>query len=441
MSSSSKKTVLMISYWFAPMHGMGVKRVLGFYRYFKKKGFNINVLTTSNRKFVKQDVYSYTEEDVEEVYTVDFRTLSSTLKINQNNKKAELKKKRKVYQVFTKLSQSFPFYFIFGEGSIIYLINAFRLAKRNIRNLNIEIIFSSYSPIGDHLVSYLLKRKFPQIIWIADFRDQHVDLYRKNTFFPNFQKRIDRYLLSRADIITTASKGLANNIRVKKNKSFVIYNDIATKGLNWNKKYLKPNKFLIVYTGTLYPWQSADLFFKCIANLIKQNRIQESHIRLLYNGQNKSIWNNWMRKHKLESYSNCTDIVPQKESFKNQQIASINLVLTWSDVHSRGVMTGKLFEYLEHPNPIWIFVNGEIENELSEFLSQEHHDKVFSNQSVSSEEIEKAFLEAYHYWLITPQADYKQRAMNKTRTEESLNQMLAPLISEDEKGIHRQQVL
>ena len=152
-----------------------------------------------------------------------------------------------------RIKESFPFNIFLDEGSLLYILASYRSAKEHINENNITHIYSSYRPYADHLICYLLKRQFPDLFWIADFRDPHVDSNRKNVLFPALQHWVNRFILKRANRVVTVSNGLSKYLRQYHDNVVVLRNGIGAhyNPVLWHDARLK-NKFLITYTGTLY---------------------------------------------------------------------------------------------------------------------------------------------------------------------------------------------
>ena len=382
-----KNGVLVIAYWFAPMQGMGVQRSVANYRKLKEEFQKVLVLTSSNRHLVKQDEYFYDEGDVHEVFAADYRYFHSKILNSKDNTKANQIKEKSVYRFLSRLAQSFPFHFIFGEGNISYIMNAYLYASKLIHKESISSVYSSYSPIADHVIAFLLKLRYPHLNWTADFRDLHVDTFRKNTIFPRFQKSIDRIIFSKADRITTVSKGLKENLSFLKKDIEVIHNNHPIElSERINKK--SSTKLILSYTGTIYPWQDLNPLFNAIKYL------DPERTELWYAGRSADIWDKLINRAGLEEISFNFDLINHKRSLLMQQMADINILATWNQPGSSGVLTGKLFEYTKAGKPILAICNGPEDSEMREILEGSNVDFIIYSMA-SSEDILVDFVRDY----------------------------------------------
>ena len=79
-------------------------------------------------------------------------------------------------------------------------------------------------------------------------------------------------------------------------------------------------------------------------NLINEKNLQ--HIRLIYAGHDGDIWKTWARKYGLSEYIITHKQLKLDELKKIQSLASINLMLTWSNKNEKGILTSKFYDYL-----------------------------------------------------------------------------------------------
>ena len=396
------KSILFLAYWFALMHAMGARRTTAFYKYFKERAWTTRVLVSNNRHLVKKDEYQLDENDIKEIRTWDFRRIHKII-VRKSNTQNKRKLKQSIwYSVFSKLANSFPFNLIFGEGSIVYIINSYRAAVKSINKNRTKVILSSYAPMADHFIAYLLKRKFRNLLWVADFRDLHVDPFRGNVFLPALQRSIDALMLKKANIISCASAGLMNNLTQTQPdaRNFrVIYNKINLT-VAGDFPAVPPNKFLIAYTGTLYKWQYVEWFFRVLKNCIASGKLRAEDLLLVYCGANKNEWDNKINKWGLKEINLSTDIYPHRISISIQQTVHINLLLSWSNRYTNGVLTGKLFEYIQSPADILALVNGNKDAEIEYWLKMKTGSQAFYNAEDNDGLVEEWILSKYQSWLI-----------------------------------------
>lgn len=364
-------------------------------------GHEVSVVTCRNRRFLRVD--PGLQPDVRRLHTVpawDWRSLRLRLAGHGSPAVSQGVKDSRWAQWLARAQDSFPFSLLLGEGGPVYIGLAYRRACRLIRRHDLSHVFTSYRPVADHWVGFLLKRRFPTLYWIADFRDLHVDPTRRNVFWPRWQNRIDRWLLRRADLVTTVSHGLAAHLPAPRERIQVLRNAIPVDLLN--RQAQATDRFTIVYTGALYPGlQEAGLLFRTLAGLISKGRIQQDHLRLTYLGKDGDVWDKWMEQYRLTDYSVNRGEVSRVDALAQQSDSSLNLLLNWSSPQLQGILTSKVYEYLCAGTPILAIMNGVADAETEEIVEGTGAGRVFYHLEEQRPLLEEYLLARYEEWKRT----------------------------------------
>ncbi len=362
MKVPENKALLMITYWFPPTKSSSLRSYYA-YREFQKYFSSVKVITTKNRNLFPQEPLPIQEEDISAIPTFDFRTLQG-LKTKGQTFNLEASRKTKTVRGVLKLLESFPFNLLLGEGGLIYIFGAFFKALRIIKNDKVTHLFTSYRPYSDHFVAFLLKLWKPKVVWVADFRDIHADPNKGDIYGKKFQHWCNRLILAQADLLTTVSEGLANYLKQYHQAVYVLRNGISS---SQTIDY-QPHKsafFKISYTGSLYPGlQSTAILFKILAELLEKGSIEKSKIQLVYAGKDGDIWQDWVQAFRLQEICRNRGMVSFAAAKQIQRKSQLNLLLSWSSPSLKGILTGKLYEYLAAGNPILSIINGTKDEEL-----------------------------------------------------------------------------
>lgn len=355
----ANKDILCLHYYFPPVRSGAVLRNYYFSQAFSKYFKSVHVVTSNNAQTREQEhldlpsnLHRY------EVKTLDYRSLKRF-----STHKPTGTKSSSTFQFLTKIQKTLPFHFVIGEGSLVYIYSAYQKAKELIRKNNISMIYSSFMPYADHLIAFLLKRKFPNLIWVADFRDLQVEPMYKNIYLEGTNRRIEHFLLSNVDLITTISSPFADYLS--------IYGPTLSvpKGVNvrtYNK--LLNDQFKIVYTGHL-AGQFRD--GKYLINALKiLNNKYPNKFQFIYAGRDGNSWKKWFEEKGIIDLFIDRGFLSRNDTLKLQEESDLLLLLTSSTPEYKGVFTGKLFEYLETKSPIINIING-IQDEVFEQLFNE----------------------------------------------------------------------
>ena len=395
--------VLLVHYYYPPIRSAAVTRNYYFSLEFAKSFKKVFLLTTSNRNILKQEKLPVPDNiTVSNCATIDYRTILART-IGQNHI-AENKKGNKVMQLFIKLQKTLPFNLFFGEGSVIYIISAYQEAKKIIRQHGITHMYSSFGPYADHIIAYIIKRRFPKIRWIADFRDLQIEPIYNNTFAKEWQRKIENRLLKRADLVSTISNGLASQLKTYGRPIVAIGRGVRLR--KYNRTHQK--NFTICYTGSLYQkFRDASVFFQVLSMIISELKCKDIHF--LYAGKDGTKFRKWAEQFGLDAYFRDLGYLTRVEIEELQNRSHIQLLLTSSSYGMGGVLTGKLFEYIESGNPILVLIKGPRDREFEKFIHVAKAGCVVYDPPLQEGTLKDYILNHYRTWKktgkITPTLD------------------------------------
>ena len=332
---------------------------------------------------------------VVEIPTIDYRYLSYLILKNKESAESKVKS-NPGGKYFLKAMRSFPVNIFIGEGGLWYILTAYRKAKKLIRQNPNTIVYSSFSPYADHVVAWLLKRKFKELLWIADFRDLHVDPTYRNYLWKNLQLWFNKKILCKASFVTTVSEGLAQNLRTFNKDVFVLPNGVSKIPKKQERYH---DRFTISYTGAMFQdKRKPQLLLRALRVLIDEGKIDKNTIRIKQAGRDLAIWAPLVKKYGLESIFEPAGVVPLGEAHLIQSQAHINLLLTTSHASYKGVLTSKIFEYLAAANPILVIINGPRDEIYEEAMSGIEHLFV-GYDSDELHKIKRFILDYYSLWI------------------------------------------
>ena len=269
----------------------------------------------------------------------------------------------------------------------IYEILAFRMlllkAKSLCRKWNYNIVLTSNSPFYTHIVGSHLRNNF-DIKWIADYRDLW-SLNHGRTYTEDKQVVFERKILAGVDACITVSEGFRKDLRkVYNGPIHVIYN--GYKRLNQASSLSFDDILNIEYTGQIYGnnqeiVQTLDFF-------MGSRHVSSKNLRINFSGSSGIFIKNYfkMKKIPIPEFFAILGHVSHTEVLKRQASASFLLFLNWVKDEDRGVVLGKIYEYIASGVPILIvgktlqkevktiiensgfFVDVNSQNDLDDFL-------------------------------------------------------------------------
>lgn len=396
-----KRRLLMIAYKFPPMHSTSCVRTWGFHQHIKKYFDEVLVISTSNRWRLPADPRDLSDVEVFDAKTYDYRTAFQSSRSKQATI-SESAKTSALGRLAQQLGASFPSLYIFGEGGIRYIESGVSLGKRLVRERGITHVFSTFPPYADHIIASRLKKMYPSLYWIADFRDLHIDPTQSNLLLKSYQRKVNHDMVGKADLVTTVSEGLREHLLQFNGNVVVLRNGIPEMPGSDTPKLF--DKFTITYTGSMFQdKRRPDVLLEALAQLVQSDKVALDNIRLCYAGKDGAVWSPKVRQWGLEDCFEDKGMISRSAAVELQQRSHINILLTYSSPDLKGNLTGKVYEYLASQRPLITLVNGPSDTELEELLEDELSIVAYSNEV---EKVKKFILDQYRNYLEGKSSDY-----------------------------------
>jgi hypothetical protein len=243
-------------------------------------------------------------------------------------------------------------------------------------------VVSTYPTASAHLLAYEMKQANPKLRWIADYRD----LWSQSQYYRNSEKTFLR--MSRleantvghaADIITTVSEDFKTQLenfllkRVIVNANGFDHDEQEVRSTlsnikrNSYKHDFEP--FRIVYTGTVYSNRDPTPLFDAINDLLRTGEIRNGSVTVDFYGERLGEVIKLSRRKDYSSFIRIMGHVSREVALDAQRRAGALLLMEGSDESDRGVLTGKIFEYLVAGRPI-ICIGSSINFEIGQVLKK-----------------------------------------------------------------------
>jgi hypothetical protein len=392
--SVEKGEILCIHYYFPPLKSTAVIRnyhiactLTSFYE-------KVHVLSSNNHRRFPNQVRAFPKQLISyDVPTLDYRYLLSG-KSKKDSHVSTAKKASSFYQFLLKVQKSFPFNLFLAEGNLYYIFKAYFRSKKLISDRNINTIYSSFGPYADHYVAWLLKRKYPHLKWIADFRDLQIEPIYKNVIWKGLQRKVEKRVLSNADLITCISQGFVDQLSGYQRPTVSIL-----RGVELRPSEVQYDRFTIGYTGSLYfNYRDPRPLFSVLNNMLKAGDIDIDDINILYAGRDGAQFEEWINEHHLSEYFINRGLVSQEEAKTIQNKSHINLLLTSSSPELTGVITGKIFEYFEALNPTLCLISGVHDPEFESLFKELNAGSVVYSPERTPGKMRDFILAKYQEW-------------------------------------------
>lgn len=247
----------------------------------------------------------------------------------------------------------------------IYTAHAYaKSACRLIKRFDYDCVISSFGPEASHYIGRHFKRKNPDIVWIADYRDPLYSGEATKGLLAYWAKSFPNRITQKADAITTVSRGFIHCLNVQDRKDvYVITNGFDRDDLRFvqacAKKSSERPKMEICYVGSLLIGRrDISPVLYAIKKLIEEDIIDPSLIRIQYAGAH---WKEFEAQ--IHDIDVPIEIVNNKklsklEALQLEKSADLLLMAAWNTTSYNGSLPLKLYEYMMVGKPIICIVSG-----------------------------------------------------------------------------------
>jgi glycosyltransferase involved in cell wall biosynthesis len=359
------KKVLIVTYYWPPAGGGGVQRWLKFVKYLSEAGWEPIVYTPKNAEYPIEDTSLQPEvpSSVKIIGTNIFepRKLFKKLFKKENVEVKGVRdqldnlfyippNQRKWHQnlaIWIRANMFIP------DARKTWVKPSFKFLSNYIQDHQIETIITTGPPHSLHLIGLALKKVFPGLFWVSDFRDpwmeiEYFDLLPLTNRSLQKHHSLEQSVICGADHVITVSPSWAKMLKGKGAKAVsVITNGYDPIDFDAQLKLL-PQKFRICHVGTLAYDRNPDILWSALSDLISQNVIKLSDLEIAFVGKTEpQIFNQLSTSH-LNKCVLDYGYVTHRESINIMKQSQLLLLLInkGQRKNAKGRIPGKIFEYM-----------------------------------------------------------------------------------------------
>jgi glycosyltransferase involved in cell wall biosynthesis len=355
------KRVLIVTYYWPPSGGAGVQRWVKLSKYFSRKGIQVFVVTVDPVKA------SYALIDTSLVKEVDPSVriqLTDTLEPYGIYKRITGKKdipfggfsnEENQKPTFSqRLSRFIRGNLFLPDARVGWNRYAYKACCEIIEREKIDAIITTSPPHSTQLVGLKLKKKYG-LPWLADLRDPWTGIYYyEKLYLTAFSKardaRKEKKVLIESDGVMVVSKDIRDSLILKSGgqkpeKFHVVPNGFDADDFNSVQPDEKESGFVISYTGTLTQDYRLSGFLEAV------QKLKETELRLQITGS-MPIPIREKIKESVSERIRFRNHVSHHEAIAQMKAADMLLLVIPDAKGNKGILTGKLFEYLAARKPI-----------------------------------------------------------------------------------------
>jgi len=226
-----------------------------------------------------------------------------------------------------------------------------------VKKEQIDMVISTGPPHSNHLIAKGIKRK-TGIKWLADFRDPwtNIDYYDKlmlTGWADKKHRKLEKSVFEQADEVVTVSWSWAEEFfRITGRMPEVVTNGYDPLDFKGDVKYEQGDILNLTHIGSMNKDRNPHTLWQAIADLIEKGRIDPLKIRIKFIGPTDVSVFEELKNINLSDIFEYVGNLPHKEVI-DHIIKSDVLLLPLNDTPNiKGVIPGKLYEYLASRRPI-----------------------------------------------------------------------------------------
>ncbi len=356
------KKVLIITYYWPPSGGSGVQRWLKCVRYLRDFGWEPVVYTALDSEYpvIDQSLEAQVPKGVEvirrpiwEPYKLykkftgqkkETRVVSGFLNAN----KPSFKRRVSMWirgNVFIPDARKF-----WIKPSVAFLVDY-------LKDHPVDAIVSTGPPHSMHLIAMGVKRK-TGLPWVADFRDPwtNIDFYQElmlSTWADRKHHRLEKAVVTLADRVVVVGNQMKEEFEeISGRQVDVVTNGYDEADLQPQPKAARDKKFSLIHIGLLNQHRNHEAFWAACAELKKEIPSFGNDLLVKLVGKADVSAQESINRHGMEAQVEMIDYLPQAEAVQQQGRAQVLLLSINNTPNAKGVITGKIFEYLASGRPI-----------------------------------------------------------------------------------------
>ncbi|PIE49123.1 MAG: glycosyl transferase family 1 [Flavobacteriales bacterium] len=384
---------LIITYYWPPAGGPGVQRWLKFVKYLPEFGIEPVIYTAKNPVYPVED-YSL-EQDIPEGIKVLRQPIwepNAVFGKKKSKKSAGFLNDKPSF--FGKLMLYVRANFFIPDSRKYWIKPSVKYLENYLDNNLVDVIITTGPPHSVHLIGLSLKQKL-NVKWLADFRDPWtaIDYFHKLPLAKKSIKKhysLEQEVVEKADAVTVVGKTMADSYANLNKNIYVISNGYDTPAKM--EQITLDDNFSLVHIGSFNADRNHTIFWEAVHEICLENNNFKRDLSIkLIGGVAKEVLQD-IKNCQLQKYTTVVPYLAHHEVIRHQFSAQVLLVLVNNVPSARGIVTGKIFEYLNTKRPVLAI--GPTDGDLAEILKISKTGKIVGFED--KKQLKKEILSLYH---------------------------------------------
>ncbi len=356
------KKVLIVTYYWIPSGGAGVQRWVKFAKYLRQYGWEPIIYTPENPEYPSID--KSFEKDIPADITVIKTPIWEPYNVYRNltGKKnqainAGFISENKKQGWKDRLSILIRGNFLIPDPRRFWIKPSVNFLTNYLKDNPVDAVITTGPPHSMHLIGLGLKKNFPSLTWVADFRDPwtNIDFYKDlnlTWFADKMHHHLEKKVVQKADTVLVVSHGMEEEFALLKPKKLqVISNGYDESDVQIVVVELD-TKFSISHIGTLNAARNPRTVWIVLSEIVAENVDFKKDLQIQLVGKIDFSVLEDIQMYGLQEQLLKIDYLSHSEAIAKQNTSQVLLLLINQSGNAKGILTGKFFEYLAAGRPI-----------------------------------------------------------------------------------------
>jgi glycosyltransferase involved in cell wall biosynthesis len=361
------RRLLLLCYFYPPLAGGGVHRVLGFTRWLPEHGWDCTVVCAGPEDYWVRDetLMGRIPSATEVIRVPGGSALSVWLRLKRDRDRAAGSATsvasagsgasgRRSGLVFSGL-RALSDWLLLPDSYVGWARRARGAAAERLARGDVSAVLSTSPPDSVHLAALPLAGRFG-LPWIADFRDPWIGLHFRRpptAWHAARQSDLERRVLTGADLVLAASRTHADDLgrdAVSRPRRVVHLPNGYEPDAGGPTPARDADHFTLVFTGTLSLMPDVEVLFEALHQVLARRPEARRRIRVRLAGPFDTDYEDRAVALGLKGIVEFTGSLPHGETRALQRVA--DLLLLWKPRGFRTMVPGKIYEYLDAGRPL-----------------------------------------------------------------------------------------
>ncbi len=352
------KKVLIVTYYWPPAGGPGVQRWLKFVKYLRDFDIEPVVFIPKNPSYpILDETFS---EDIPDDITIikqpifepyEFAKIFSKKKTKKISKGIIAKEKQSFVE---KLLLYIRGNFFIPDARKYWVKPSVKFLKKYVKEHQIDTLITTGPPHSLHLIGLQLRKQL-DIKWLADFRDPWTTIgYHEKLRLT--KKSHEKHLSLESEVLQNADKIVTTSFTTKEEFSKLTQKpiEVITNGYDVEKyaPTLMDKKFTLSHIGSLLSERNPVVLWEVLAELIQSREDFAKDFQLQFAGVISERIQRAISEVGLDGHTTYFGYVSHQRVLQLQRASQLLLVIEIDAEKTKGIIAGKLFEYMAAERPI-----------------------------------------------------------------------------------------